>query len=44
MPQEFHITITHQMLTKKVAQILSGVSELSQQQVKTAMQKGAVWL
>lgn len=43
-PQEFHITITPEMIAQKVSQILSGMSGLSQQQVKAAMQKGAAWL
>lgn len=42
--QQFHIRITAAKATQKVPQILADASGLSQQSVKTAMQKGAVWL
>ena len=43
-PQEFHIPITKSMLTSKISKLLADESGLSQQAIKQAMQKGAVWL
>lgn len=43
-PQEFHIHINPQLASSKATSLLAKASELSIQEVKQAMQKGAVWL
>ena len=42
--QKRHVAITAEMSVQKIPQILAHISGLSQQKLKAAMQKGAVWL
>ena len=42
--KEFHLSIDANNASQKVSQLLADTSGLSQQQIKQAMQKGAVWL
>ena len=43
-PQEYHLTITPYNAANSPAELLAEASGLSRQQVKEAMQQGAVWL